>query len=126
MWLEQNKITLYLNQTLMHLSAEEQADPVSVLADLCDEYPPGELRHRLNTMQHTALLDEHCNDPGERDAQFFFRRPGPQGPRSLLPHLPRSRADLTRRRWTTGNRQKCANFRTLALYIRRHRPALYN
>jgi hypothetical protein len=61
-----------LNHTLLHLSAEEQADPVSVLSELCDEYSPGEARQMFDNMLHSALLDEHCNDPRERETQIFF------------------------------------------------------
>jgi hypothetical protein len=61
-----------LNYSLIHLNAEEQVNPVSVLAILCNHYSPGEMRRQFDNMQNTALLDDFCNDPGERDNQFFF------------------------------------------------------
>lgn len=61
-----------LTQSLLHLNPEEQGNPVAVIAELCDEYAPGEMRNPFNSMQRTALLDNQCYHPSERDAQIFF------------------------------------------------------
>ena len=61
-----------IDHTILHLSVEEQGNPVAAVLDFCDEYTVGDTRSMIQTMHLAALLDDRCNDPHERDRQISF------------------------------------------------------